>query len=141
MFHVEFWDGRGDDRNRAVGLGWAGAVVGAEKVDMYVSNNTGLTGVGQVQGLGQISFPDLSGLTWEDYLLMGIGGIVAYKLFTSAKQKVKRASGKRRSRAKKREEAQKVLGGGGLGSEFTILLVIGAAAIGYLYFQGQGSGG
>lgn len=111
---------------------------------MYVATSSTTPGqCGTPKGMGQVSFNPsdwTATWTWENYLLLGIGGLFAYKLFNSVGRKVSGAGRKRKSKQRKVADAKRTISeSGGIGSEIPILLIIlvgGGAAL-YFYSQSQ----
>jgi hypothetical protein len=80
---------------------------------MYVSTS----------GLGQTI--NLSTWTWEDYALVGLGGVALFYLLDMGKTKATRALRRRRSKGSS---------GGGLGFELPLMLLILGGGAAYLYY-------
>jgi len=97
---------------------------------MYVSTS-GLSGCPACMGLGQTI--DLSSWTWEDWVLLGIGGVVLFSLLEKGKAKATKAIRRRRSSVS--------AGGSSDFTEIGIIALLGAAFIGYLYFSQSGGSG
>ena len=96
---------------------------------MYViSGEIGDKPTGMARGLGQTI--DLSTWTWEDWVLAGLAGVVVFSLLEKGKAKATRAIKRRRSSSS---------AGSGLGYDFAIVGLLGAAFVGYLILSGQSS--